>query len=51
VCGDCSKNKYLILTQSEEPVRVCNLCFESLSKNAKDGNKSYQGNIHNKEMF
>lgn len=32
VCGDCSKNKYLLPSQSDEPVRVCNTCFETLSK-------------------
>jgi len=41
VCGDCSKNKYLLLSQSDEPVRVCNSCFETLSKtNSKDGNNN-----------
>ena len=31
VCGDCSKNKFLILSQSDEPVRVCDICYDSLA--------------------
>lgn len=33
VCGSCSKNKFLIPSQSSKPVRVCNTCFDSLGKN------------------
>lgn len=31
ICGDCSKKKYLLKLQSNEPVRVCDKCFETLS--------------------
>ncbi|KAI1294715.1 Pleckstrin homology domain-containing family F member 2 [Halotydeus destructor] len=31
-CGNCSKNKFLIKTQSMKPVRVCDSCYESLCK-------------------
>ena len=30
VCGNCSKNKFLIPSQSKTPVRVCNTCFNGL---------------------
>lgn len=33
MCGSCSKNKFLIPSQSSKPVRVCNTCFDSLGKN------------------
>lgn len=32
VCGQCSKNKFLIPNQSSKPVRVCNACYERLGK-------------------
>ena len=32
VCGNCSKNKFLIPNQSSKPVRVCNGCYEKLGK-------------------
>ena len=32
VCGNCSKNKFLIPNQSSKPVRVCNACYEKLGK-------------------
>lgn len=31
VCSDCSKNKYLLPSQSDEPLRVCNTCYSNLS--------------------
>lgn len=34
ICGDCSKNKFLLASQSDEPLRVCNTCFKILSKNS-----------------
>lgn len=60
VCGDCSKNKYLLQSQSDEPLRVCNQCYEMLTKSSlKDttnnntngsnhgsANKSYQGKLN-----
>lgn len=30
ICGNCSKNKFLIPSQSKTPVRVCDTCFEDL---------------------
>lgn len=30
VCGNCSKNKFLIPSQSKTPVRVCDTCFNGL---------------------
>lgn len=30
ICGNCSKNKFLIPSQSKAPVRVCDTCFEDL---------------------
>lgn len=30
VCGNCSKNKFLIPSQSKTPVRVCDTCFDGL---------------------
>ena len=30
VCGNCSKNKFLIPAQSSKPVRVCDGCFADL---------------------
>src|SRR4051812_11432728 len=30
VCGDCSKHKYLLPAQSNEPLRVCNFCYNAL---------------------
>ncbi len=30
VCGDCSKNKFLLKLQADEPVRVCDICFVAL---------------------
>ena len=32
VCGQCSKNKFLIPNQSSKPVRVCNASYEKLGK-------------------
>jgi hypothetical protein len=32
VCGDCSKNKCLLRSQANEPVRVCDICFEETKK-------------------
>ncbi|RWS15865.1 Pleckstrin domain-containing family F member 2-like protein [Dinothrombium tinctorium] len=32
ICGACSKHKFLIPTQSSKPVRVCDTCFDKLSK-------------------
>lgn len=31
ICNDCSKNKYLLSSQSVEPLRVCNTCYSLLS--------------------
>lgn len=36
ICGDCSKRRFLLVAQSEEPLRVCNTCFDSLSNNNVD---------------
>ncbi len=33
ICGDCSKNKFMIPSQSDEPLRVCNSCYAILSNN------------------
>ena len=30
ICGNCSKNKFLIPSQSSKPVRVCDTCFTDL---------------------
>jgi hypothetical protein len=30
ICGNCSKNKFLIPSQSSKPVRVCDTCFGEL---------------------
>lgn len=30
ICGNCSRNKFLIPSQSKTPVRVCDTCFEDL---------------------
>ncbi len=30
VCNDCSKNKFVLQSQSKEPVRVCDNCFAHL---------------------
>ncbi|XP_053203773.1 pleckstrin homology domain-containing family F member 2-like [Panonychus citri] len=32
ICGDCSKNKFLIPSQSSKPVRVCDSCHNILAK-------------------
>lgn len=32
ICGNCSKNKFLIPSQSSKPVRVCDTCFTELCK-------------------
>ncbi|XP_015783457.1 pleckstrin homology domain-containing family F member 2 [Tetranychus urticae] len=32
ICGDCSKNKFLIPAQSSKPVRVCDSCHNILAK-------------------
>lgn len=31
ICGDCSKNRFLLLSQSDDPLRVCNTCYKALS--------------------
>lgn len=33
ICNECSKNKYLLPSQSEELLRVCNTCYSNLSSN------------------
>lgn len=33
ICSDCSKNKYLLPSQSDEALRVCNTCYTALSSN------------------
>lgn len=33
MCGDCSKHRYMIPTQSDEPLRVCNKCYALLTNN------------------
>ncbi|RNA14721.1 pleckstrin homology domain-containing family F member 2 [Brachionus plicatilis] len=35
ICGDCSKNKFLIQSQSDEPLRVCNECYKILTSDRK----------------
>lgn len=30
ICGNCSRNKFLIPSQSKTPVRVCDTCFSDL---------------------
>jgi hypothetical protein len=32
VCKECSKNKFLLAGQSEEPLRVCNTCYAQLTQ-------------------
>jgi hypothetical protein len=44
VCGECSKNKYLIASQSDEPLRVCNTCYSSLMSGVPSDNSK---SIHN----
>jgi len=39
VCGSCSARKFLLSTQSSKPLRVCDPCYESLSK-AEDKSNS-----------
>lgn len=41
VCGDCSKNKFLIRSQAAEPVRVCDVCFVSLNNNTDNNNGNF----------
>jgi pleckstrin homology domain-containing family F len=47
VCGDCSRNKFLIASQSNEPLRVCNTCY-SILKNGNPNleNKSIQNSLN-----
>jgi hypothetical protein len=46
VCSDCSKNKYLLPSQSDEALRVCNTCYASLSNSAStsDANPKVESN-------
>ncbi len=34
ICGDCSKNRFLLASQSDEPLRVCNNCYTQLTNNS-----------------
>jgi hypothetical protein len=36
ICGDCSKNKYLLKSQADEPVRVCDVCYTALQSTGGD---------------
>lgn len=38
ICGECSKNKYILPSQSEDPLRVCNACYSILSNHAVTSN-------------
>ena len=40
ICGECSKNKYMLPSQSDEPLRVCNFCYSMLSNNTAVYSKS-----------
>lgn len=33
ICNECSKNKYVLPSQSNEALRVCNTCYSNLSNN------------------
>lgn len=46
ICGDCSKHRFLLQCQSDEPLRVCNVCFSALSSNTSNPQKiKTDGNI------
>lgn len=36
ICGDCSKNRFHIPTQSDELLRVCNACYKTLSNSSPE---------------
>jgi len=38
VCGACSSRKYLLPSQSSKPLRVCDSCYETLTKIDNKGN-------------
>jgi len=38
VCGACSSRKYLLPSQSSKPLRVCDSCYEALTKIEAKGN-------------
>lgn len=38
VCGACSSRKYLLPSQSSKPLRVCDSCYETLTKIDDKGN-------------
>ena len=42
ICGNCSKNKFLIPAQSSKPVRVCDACFTELCQRRVSGSASEQ---------
>lgn len=49
ICGDCSKNRYKLPSQSEEPLRVCNECYNKLTNNNASPNKDDLANTDSSE--
>ena len=43
VCGACSSRKYLLPSQSSKPLRVCDSCYETLTKIDDKGNVNVTG--------
>ena len=43
VCGACSSRKYLLPSQSSKPLRVCDSCYETLTKIDNKGNVNVTG--------
>ena len=43
VCGACSSRKYLLPSQSSKPLRVCDSCYEALTKIEAKGNVNVTG--------
>lgn len=45
VCGDCSKRKFLLPAQSDEPMRVCNVCYQTLSNGTAPNDHGVAPNV------
>jgi len=47
VCGGCSKNRIIILAQSNKPVRVCETCYEKSTNHLNRSKKSSINSVLN----
>ena len=45
VCSGCSARRFLLPAQSSKPLRVCNSCFDELSKSSTNQDFSSKGNF------